>query len=173
MRPSCDGRWASTGASSARPSKVLSSSRLTRSRSLAATQAWIERGAFSGKSLANGALVRRIAPLRSTVAMASGVLLKKRAKRTSAARSVSETSAPWLRSSTSVRELPGRPSLSKASLCISRTGIVWPLRRTRSRSIVSERTSPGAGETWRISAAPSPDTMSSSLSRAVSVSARS
>ena len=44
------------------------------------------------KSLVNGALAWTIRPARSTVAMAMGVLLKKRAKRTSAARWPSSTS---------------------------------------------------------------------------------
>ena len=59
---------------------------------------------------ANGPLVRAMRPLRLMVAMASGVLLKKRAKRTSAARWPSATSSPAERFSTSVREAPGAPS---------------------------------------------------------------
>ena len=49
-------------------------------------------------------------PLRSIAAIAIGVLLKKRVKRTSAARSASETSSPGLRLRTSVRVAPGAPS---------------------------------------------------------------
>ena len=72
---------------------------------------------------ANSALVRAILPALSTVAIAIGVLWKKRMKRTSAARCGSLPSSR-ARLSTSVREAPGAPSAPKATLWNSRTGTV-------------------------------------------------
>ena len=66
--------------------------------------------ATPGNMRRKGALVRPMRPLRSIAAMAIGVLLKKRAKRTSAARSASDTSSPGERLSTTVRVAPGAPS---------------------------------------------------------------
>jgi hypothetical protein len=56
------------------------------------------------------ALWRTTFPDRSMVAMAMGVLLKKRAKRTSAARWPSSTSSPGERLRTRLRDDPARPS---------------------------------------------------------------
>ena len=65
----------------------------------------------AGASRAKAALERRMTPLASTEAIAIGVELKKRAKRTSAARRSSAFSSPGARLMTSVREAPGVPSL--------------------------------------------------------------
>ena len=61
------------------------------------------------------ALARAMRPFRSSVAMAIGELLRKRASRTSAARCGSSVSAPAERLITKVREAPGLPSLPKAT----------------------------------------------------------
>ena len=66
-------------------------------------------------SRANSGLVRTTPPSRSTVAIAIGVLWKKRMKRISAARCGSVPSSR-ARLRTSVREAPGVPSAPKASL---------------------------------------------------------
>ena len=95
------------------------------------------------------------APSAPTEAIAIGVELKKRAKRTSAARKSSPASSPGARLSTSVREAPGSPALEKATRCSSRTGRNWPWRRLRSTSNRSVVTSPGRPETTLSSAAPS------------------
>ncbi len=66
-------------------------------------------------SRVNEALARAIRPLLSSVAMAIGELLRKRARRTSAARCGSSVSAPAERLITKVRDEPGLPSLPKAT----------------------------------------------------------
>ena len=74
-------------------------------------------------SRAKAALGRRTAPAASTAAIATGVELKMRAKRTSAARrSSSPLISPGARLITSDREGPGAPSLEKATLCRMRDG---------------------------------------------------
>ena len=103
-----------------------------------------------------------ILPGRSTVAIAIGVLWKKRMKRTSASRCGSE---PWSRArlSTSVREAPGAPSAPNATLWNSRTGSVRPPRVLRSMSKISVLTSPGGALSVVSSAAPCPATNWSSF----------
>ena len=64
-----------------------------------------------GASRAKAAFDRKMTPSESTEAIAIGVELKKRAKRTSAARRSSAFSSPGARLITSVREGPGEPSL--------------------------------------------------------------
>jgi hypothetical protein len=83
-----------------------------------------------------------MAPVRSTVAIAIGVEWKKRAKRISASLLPSVPASPGARLSTSVREGPARPSLPKATWWCRRTGRGAPLRRLRSTSSTSTRTSP-------------------------------
>jgi hypothetical protein len=77
---------------------------------------------------ANGALVRAMTPLLSTVAIAIGVLWKKRVKRTSAVRCGSVPSS-LARLRTSVRDAPGVASAANATLWWRRTGGVRPSRR--------------------------------------------
>ncbi len=96
----------------------------------------------SPNSCAKAALERVITPRASTDAMAIGVELKKRAKRTSAARRSSAGSSPGARLITRVRDEPGTPSCEKATRCSRRTGRLWPLRRLRSMSNCSVFTSP-------------------------------
>ena len=110
-------------------------------------------------------------PERSTVAIAIGVLLKKRMKRTSAARCASCFS-PRARLSTSVRDGPGVPSAPNATLWNSRTGTERPPRVLKSRSSTSVVTSPGDGGSDS-SEAPSPVTTSASFSPPEPTSARS
>ena len=105
-----------------------------------------------------------MAPEPSSDAMAIGVELKKRAKRTSAARRSSAGSSPGARLITSVRDGPGTRSSAKAMLCSSRTGRLCPPRRFRSTSNCSVLTSLGAPGTADSMAAPSPAMMSASVS---------
>ena len=118
----------------------------------------------AGASRAKAPLARSTPPSAATEAIAIGVELKKRAKRTSAARRSSPASSPGAWLSASVRDGPGRPALEKATRCSSLTGRNWPPRRLRSTSKRSVVTSPGRPETTLSSAAPSPATMSASLS---------
>ena len=111
-------------------------------------------------------------PVLSTVAIAIGVFWKKRMKRTSAARAESLPSSR-ARFSTSVREGPGLPSAPNATLWNSRTGTGLPARVFRSRSSTSVFTSPGAAVKVVSRAAPSPATMSVSLSEPAPTWARS
>ena len=93
--------------------------------------------AFSapGASRANAALGRNSAPSAATSAMATGVELKMRASRTSAARRSSPPlTSPGARLITSEREGPGAPSLEKATLCRMRAGTTRPWRGLRSTS---------------------------------------
>ena len=152
-----------------RPCAIAASSA---ARSRSATTARIERPSAGSASplstpccrRANSALARAIVPLLSTVAIAIGVLWKKRMKRTSAARCGSAPSSR-ARLSTSVREAPGAPSAANATLWYSRTGTVRPPRVFRSRSkrlglhFARRRRRSAAS-----SAAPSPATMSASFS---------
>ena len=88
--------------------------------------------AFSaaGARRAKAALGRSSAPPASTAAMATGVELKMRANRTSAARRSSPlATSPGARLMTSERDGPGPPSLEKATLCRMRAGRTRPLAR--------------------------------------------
>ena len=82
-----------------------------------------------GRQTRKGAVGSPHAPFASTVAIAIGVELKMRAKRTSAARKSSPVVSLGPRSSTSVREGPGRPSLENATRWRMRTGRKRPWRR--------------------------------------------
>ncbi len=102
-------------------------------------------------------------PAPSSDAIAMGVELKKRAKRTSAARRSSAGSSPGARLITSVRDGPGMRSSAKAMRWRRRTGRLWPPRRRRSTSNCSVLTSLGAPGTPDSMAAPSPAMMSPSV----------
>ncbi len=144
-------------------------------RSRSTTTERIERSSLlstSSKALAKRALLRAMPPALSTVAIAIGVFWKKRMKRTSAARWASSP-ASRARLSTNVRDAPGTPSAPKAILWNRRTGTGLPVRVLRSRSSTSVFTSPGAALSVVSSAAPSPATMSLSLSEPAPTWARS
>ena len=101
-----------------RPSSAARTSASKRPRSLSATTAKIE---FFSPSPAPPnrrtklALLLPILPAPSMVAIATGALLKKRAKRTSASRNGS-LAVSRARLNTSVREAPGVPSPANATL---------------------------------------------------------
>ncbi len=126
-------------------------------RSLRSTEA---RSTTDPNNDRKGALVRRMRPLPSTPAIAIGVELKKRVKRTSEARRSAVASSPLARLSTMVRLAPGTPSRLAMVLCMKRTGSASPPPVNKSRSITALRTEPGSAFTERISAMPSPATIS-------------
>ena len=100
-------------------------------------------------------------PFWSTPAIAIGVELKKRVKRTSEARNWAEESSPWVRLSTMVRVGPLTPSRLADTRCMKRTGSASPFTVARSRSMTAFRVVPGSALTERTSAMPSPATISS------------
>src|SRR5215831_5742479 len=77
---------------------------------------------------ANAELGRNTDPAESTAAIATGVELKMRAKRTSAARRSSPLMSPGARLITRERDGPGAPSLENATLCRMRAGSSRPCR---------------------------------------------
>ena len=98
-------------------------------------------------------------------AIATGVELKMRANRTSAARkSSSPLISPGARLMTSEREGPGAPSLENATLWRIRAGSTLPRRGFRSTSNCCVVTSPGRPETIDRIAPPSPAMRSPTLS---------
>ena len=119
----------SSGAISPLPWAAASIDALNAARSRSATRSKIDSRPLAASLLgaawasrANAALGRNTAPAASTAAIATGVELKMRANRTSAARRSSPLMSPGARLITSERDGPGAPSPEKATLWRMRAG---------------------------------------------------